>query len=402
MSYFNFIKLISTIILFDISLCMVVFPFNTTKEKRNGKINENSEKYNSTHFLNDYFTRFNYIPMKIGSPPQNVNVFLTFQECGFKIGSSYNCEKYPTNYLSYYNRNLSKHFEFTDYYPISEFDSAAETIYAYDNLQLKNIKEFSHIGFYSGNNKNENFCGIIGLGQNLHSECYRINDIIKSFKYNNITSNYKWMIKYNTLDEGLFIIGANMNEIIQNYIDKNMYTFLIFLNGMNFVWGLPLKNIICGDNITINTKEYRIELDIDFSLIKGDNTYYEYIEKNFFQKYYLKGICSKHLWNYNKYKSYYIIECEKRKFRSDDIDKFPTLSFNIESELFLKFEGKDLFTETKYKYFFNVVFMNDQGILLDINKWIFGKIFLKKFPIIMDSDYRTISIYNNYTREVQK
>ena len=101
MSYFNFIKLISTIILFDISLCMVVFPFNTTKEKRNGKINENSEKYNSTHFLNDYFTRFNYIPMKIGSPPQNVNVFLTFQECGFKIGSSYNCEKYPTNYSNH-------------------------------------------------------------------------------------------------------------------------------------------------------------------------------------------------------------------------------------------------------------------------------------------------------------
>ena len=58
---FLFFEFISIIILLDISLCIVVFPFKTIIENRNGEINENSEQYNSTHFLNDYFTRLNYI-----------------------------------------------------------------------------------------------------------------------------------------------------------------------------------------------------------------------------------------------------------------------------------------------------------------------------------------------------
>ena len=93
MSNFNFL-LISTIILLDYSLCMIVFPFRTIKEKSNGEINENSEEYNSNHFLNDYFTRANYIPMKIGVPQQEVNFLLSIQDCGFKIGNFTNCEKY--------------------------------------------------------------------------------------------------------------------------------------------------------------------------------------------------------------------------------------------------------------------------------------------------------------------
>ena len=84
-------------------------------------------------------------------------------------------------------------------------------------------------------------------------------------------------MKYNTLDEGLFIIGANISEIIPHYKDENMFSFYATMSGINLIWGLPLREIICGDNIIINTNEYRIKLDIDFSLIKGDKAYYEYI-----------------------------------------------------------------------------------------------------------------------------
>ena len=288
-------------------------------------------------------------------------------------------------------------------YLLPEFRHVEETIYAYDNLQLKNIEKFSLIDLYIGNRpKNESFCGIIGLGQKYYSECKDINDIFNSFKSKNITSSNKWMIKYNTLDEGLFIIGANMDEIIPNCnYDNNIIINSLLFTGDYYIWGLPLKKIICGNNITINAKPNRIKLDIDFSLIKGDSTYYEYIEKNFFQKYYLKGICTKSIWNYeDEIQNYYynIIECKKGKFGSNDIDKFPNLSFNINSEAILNFEGKDLFTETKYKYFFNVILNQD---FLDNTHWVFGQIFFKKFPIIIDSDYRSITIYNNYTREVQ-
>ena len=402
MSNFKFFKLISIIILFDISLCMIVFPFRTIKEDRNGEINENSEEYNSNHFLNDYFTRPNYIPMKIGMPQQDVNFLLSLQDCGFKIGNFTNCEKYMANYLSTYKKEYSASIKFIDFY--NEEYSVEETIYAYDDLQLKNIKAFSNIGLYLGKS-DEKICGIIGLKLGFSDDCLKFKNILKSFKSNKITNNYKWMMKYNSLDEGLFIIGANMDEIIPNYNIENLFNSYSIMSGMNLIWGLYLRQIICGDNTTINTNEKTIKLDIDFSLIKGDRTYYEYIETYFFQKYYFKGICYKYIWNYDELNIYNIIECKKGKFGSDDIDKFPNLSFNIDSGPILNFEGKDLFTETKYKYFFNIVFINDRSMvsILERNGWIFGKIFFKKFPVIMDSDAKTISIYNNYnyTKEVQ-
>ena len=402
MSNFKFFKLISTIILFDISLCMIVFPFKTIKEDRNGEINENSEEYNSNHFLNDYFTRPNYIPMKIGKPQQNVNFLLSLQDCGFKIGNFTNCEKYMANYLSNYKKENSASIKFIDFY--NEEYSVEETIYAYDELQLKNIKAFSNIGLYLGKS-DEKICGIIGLKLGFSDDCIKFKNILKIFKSYKITNNYKWMMKYNSLDEGLFIIGANMDEIIPNYNIENLFNSYAIMSGMNLMWGLSLRQLICGDNIAINTNEKTIKLDIDFSLIKGDRAYYEYIETYFFQKYYFKEICYKYVWNYDELNIYNIIECKKGKFGSDDIDKFPNLSFNIDSGPILNFEGKDLFTETKYKYFFNIVFINDGSMvpILERNSWIFGKIFFKKFPVIMDSDTKTISIYNNYnyTKEVQ-
>ena len=69
--------------------------------------------------------------MKIGYTIQNVNIFLTFQDCNFKIGNSNKCKKYMTDYLSYYNSDLSFYCRFSDYYGlIPEFRHVEETIYA--------------------------------------------------------------------------------------------------------------------------------------------------------------------------------------------------------------------------------------------------------------------------------
>ena len=72
------------------------------------------------------------------------------------------------------------------------------------------------------------------------------------------------------------------------------------------------------------------------------------------------------------------------------------MSFLIyDSETILDLEGKDLFSETKYKYFFNVVFNYEYS-----EQWILGKIFFKKFVTIIDSDKNQISIYNSYNKEM--
>ena len=82
--------------------------------------------------------------------------------------------------ITYYNSDLSFYFHLVDYYElIPEFRHVEETIYVYNDLQLKKIKQFSFIDFYYGNRpKNESFCGIICLGQKYYSESKIINDII--------------------------------------------------------------------------------------------------------------------------------------------------------------------------------------------------------------------------------
>ena len=395
------LKLIQFIIILDISICIVVFPFKTILKDKNEGINEDSKDYNSTHFMNDYFTRLNYIPMKIGNPPQEVNILLTYQDCGFKIGKAKKCI-YLDNYLSYYNRNSSLDFKYTNYSSISMYEfrnqgsSAEDTICAYTDLELKNLKNFSNIGFYLGTDTNESICGVIGFKMDgFDNNCGKINNIIKSFNSQDVINNYQWVIKYNTIDEGLFILGGEVNEIIKNYDDNNLINVNTIFIGMKYCWGLSLQKIIINNNQTINTNLKTAEIDNDFSLIKGGYIYYEYIEKNFFKEYYSKDICVKNIWSYDKFYRYYIIECDKEKFGNDDIKKFPNLSFIItNSESILNLEGKDLFTETKYKFFFNVVFPEFWS-----EQWIFGKIFLKKFPTIIDFDKETIKIYNNYSEK---
>ncbi len=62
------------------------------------------------------------------------------------------------------------------------------------------------------------------------------------------------------------------------------------------------------------------------------------------------------------------------------------------------FEGKDLFMETKYKYFFAVIFPMSWR-----ESWTVGKIFLRKYPTAFDLDKKLISIYNeknkNYNQD---
>ena len=55
-----------------------------------------------------------------------------------------------------------------------------------------------------------------------------------------------------------------------------------------------------------------------------------------------------------------------------------------------KISGKDLFVETKYKYFFNIIFSYSWQ-----ENWILGKPFLKKYPTMIDLDNKIIKIYNN-------
>lgn len=318
------------IIYLKISLCLVIFPFKLVEQNNNDDINQDKKEYNYSHFMNEYFIQLNYIIIEIGNPPQELKILLIYQDCGFKIGKSKKCIN-NKNYLSYYNRNISFDFNYTNYYnmPMKEFDgkgnSAEDSIYAYIDINLKNYTKLNKICFYLGSDTNESLCGIIGFKMDNYdeSQCSKINDLIRSFKSNKIISNYQWNLKYISKNEGLLIFGWNEKDLISNFNEEKLFIANSIINSSNYNWGFEIEKIICGeDNYTINIEGKRAEINNDFGLIQGSSSYYNYIEKNFFKEYFNNKICAKNMWYQNIYFQYFIIECDKKNLEWKRLKNF--------------------------------------------------------------------------------
>ena len=87
---------------------------------------------------------------------------------------------------------------------------------------------------------------------------------------------------------------------------------------------------------------------------------------------------------------YYGIECDKEKYGIEDMKKFPILSLFLECfQKEFTFNYKDLFTQTKYKYFFNIIFD-----IYITDRWILGKPFLRKYSLLINYNLQTIGYYN--------
>ena len=390
--------LLLNLILLKYYSSIIVFPFKKVIDSKFNNINSSNSEYNSTHFLFDNYNELIYTTIKIGDPPQEVNAIITYNDCNFKIGKARKCIS-NSKYLSHYNSNLSKGFNYTDYYslPLSEFGnqghSAEDTIFAYTDLNLKKLSKFEKIGFYLGSNTNDELCCVIGFRMpNYATFCSESNNIIKSFKSNDIINNYEWILNYTSENEGLLILGGNMSELVKNFDEIKLYKTYSFPGGSNFPWMIKISKLECGENnYSINYNEVNGEINNDYSLIIGGDRYYIYIKDNFFYEYQKQNICSFNIINYYDNYKYYVIECNKEQFGINEIKKFPILSFkmrNYDSKFI--FEGKDLFVETKYKYFFNIIFSHSWQ-----ENWILGKPFLKKYPTMIDLDNKIIKIYNN-------
>lgn len=390
-------------------LSMIFFPFGPAFENKNGAIDINNSKYNFSHYLNDYFIRKLYISLKIGSPPQEVKSLLTSEDCGFKIGKSLHCINSNDKYLSVYNRNNSKDFSYTYKFNMSftEFDdekgsTAQDSIYAYTDINLKQEKSFKDIGFFLGSDTKDKLCGIIGFKMdNYLFHCNKISNIIRSFHSTKVITNYKWTLKYNNIDEGVFILGTEMKDLINNFNkDKLLIMKSLMISGA-YPWGFLVNEIKVGKNKdVISNEEKKFEIENDISLIIGSTSYYKYITKNFFETFLKKNSCSINSWENFKYSEYSIIECDKSKFDKNNLINFPELILEVKQDdkiFTLVLDYKDLFTETKYKFFFNVIFHSYENEI-----WTLGKIFLKKYLVSFDLDNKIIEIYSGNSDDKPK
>ena len=389
------VKFIVFIFLISYIFTMIVFPFKTVLNN----INSDNIDYNSTNYANDYFSQPAYITLKIGNPSQEVKFLLTYDDCGFKIGKTNKCIN-NDDYLSHYNRNSSEDFKYTNLFNRTSWEykngrSAEDTIYAYTDLEMKNLQKFENIGFYLGTDTDDALCGIIGLKPRMYRPyCDNINNIFTSFKSIKIINDNDWMIKYTSENEGLLILNPDLNKIVKNY-DINKLFIMNNDKEKNFDrWKIMIDKVYSQNfNGSINNKPLTANINNDFGLFEGSEEYYYNITKTYFKDYILQKICYLDKIKVDLF-SYYAIECDKTKFGIEDMKKFPILTLVIVPfQTEFNFDYNDLFTETKYKYFFNVIFNE-----LITDRWVLGKPFLKKYPLIINYFSETIGYYNDQNK----
>ena len=389
------LNFIFTIIIIKFCFTMIIFPFKTT-EYTIGEIKPNNIEYNTSHFVNDYLSQPAYTTIKIGNVPQEIKVILSYKDCGFKIGKSINCLN-SDKYLSHYNRNLSSDFKYTDDYnkSINEFEnngqSAKDSIYAYTDLEMKNLQKFNDIGFYLGTDTNDLLCGIIGFkNYKYRNICKNINNIFQSFKLKEIINSNDWLVKYTSKNEGLLIFGPEMDKIYPNY-DKNKFFITNYpVESEDHSWKIVIDKIYSEDkNETLN-ENVKAEINNDFGLLEGDWKYYYHIVLNYFKDYLKKKICTLDDIVID-YFNYFALGCDKEKFGIEDMKRFPNLKLVLDVfQAEFTFTYEDLFTETEHKYFFNVIF---NKYITD--RFILGKIFLRKYPMLINFISQSVGYYND-------
>ena len=378
----------------SLNFSSIIFPFKTISIK--GNISSNDVNYNISHFVNEHYSLPSYITIKIGSSLQEIKFLVTNDDCGFKIGKARKCV-YNSNYLSYYNRNLSSNFKYTGNYTKknSEFTNGHSCS---DNMEFiidfsnqNNKYNFKDVGFYLGTDTKEEICGVIGLELNHYKlYCGSMNNIFESFQYADIISKQNWIIIYTSKYEGYFIISPNLNEIIKNYDENRLFEINTEKKFNGKSWTIMIDKVQSeGYNETINKKTVKAEINNDMDLIEGDWDYYYFITLTYFKEYIKKSICKLEEIKVSPY-YYFAIECDRDKFNIDDMKQFPLLTLTLvcfNSEF--NFDYKDLFTETKHKIFFNIIFNKFIS-----ERWVFGKPVLRKYPMLINYEAQTIGYYN--------
>ena len=379
----NKILILNLILLIKLSSSMIIFPFTIINEEKNININPDDITYNYKNFINDHFTQLIYINMSIDNPLKEIKTIITYQESGFKMRNKSECIN--NNKIEETNINVFNNINLKSKINIDKI-----------NFNMIISKFSSEINF---DNYKSIICGVIGFRIDIYQDSYEVkNDITKNFYLKGYTNENEWLLKYTSNENGFLIFGSdNLKEIIPNYNSENLYKIKALINKGNYNWAFDIQKVVCinktkdkyNNEYIINKETVKAEINNDFSLIHGNYKYYLFIKSNFFNKYIEKKICNKNIIDKNENRRYIIFDCDKSAFGEKDLMDFPTLIFyDFNENVKFEFNYKDLFTETKYKFFFNIIFS-----VYNVDNWILGKIFLKKYLIIINPENKLIKVY---------
>ena len=189
----------------------------------------------------------------------------------------------------------------------------------------------------------------------------------------------------------MIILGKYPHQILPDiYKEEDFISFYSnqpnIMRITNFFLSFDEINSINNNKIKTVHKNNRAILSLNSGLITGTSEYLDFIENNFFGKYYKLNICHKYKTKTEFISDFIIISCDnidKLKF-----EEFPNLNFVMNSEnLIFEFTYKDLFLKVENKYYFLVVFETNNII------WNIGKPLLLKYTFVYNGEAKTIGFY---------
>ena len=393
--------------------CFFVLPFNTIFIK--------DKTLNGT----DYFTYLTQtelsVNFSIGSKKEELKLVLKMDKYGFLI------------YENAYNYKNSKTYEIYE----QDFEENLKTSWVPSIVECPS-KDILYIKNYSSTENNYNIIktnktlflrekqkentsnyfnemfynyGIIGLKLN-NNPSFNAPEFVTSLKASNDIDNKIFYLAFENVykngfatnnNKGMFYVGKDLTEKTEKIKYKECSNFAGALD-----WSLTFDNIYLKNNankiIEFKKGGLRTKIIGTYPYIKGNDEYYNYINKNFFDDLIKKNIC------------------KKIKFMKNDIyleHDFYSYACNSESEYFMDklnnnfpnliLEQKDLnesFILTKNDLFaFNTNNDLDKNLYFLIISgeqyldWILGIPFLKKYVLSYNYDSRKIGYYEFFGKD---
>ena len=427
MIYFKKILLFIIILLYKCK-SYAVFPFKSfNKCLENENINLNSNiKYISEVFIKNCLTNNIYTEMDIGEPKQTVNILFSMKGSSFYLFEEF-C---PKEISTFYDINKSITFKnsticikyFNNIYSICDIK---EKITFYNNINLlsnitlneANIAFGKGLPDYIKNNDTNNICGYIGFSLMNRDISNLLNRFFLLLKFFKIIDEYTWTFHFfdknnkndlfykinnkNNIHEGFFITGILPHEYANDIFNRTNYKSTLNENrGYSYRWDLKFFEIYFYDynnnKININNN-FQGELDIETNYIISTKEYFNLIKDKFFNDYLNTKICINETVEvgknfYSITNNYYeVISCDINYFNINEMKKFPSLYFfHLKYNYTFILNYKELFQNIYNRTFFLITTSKNTE-----NFWTFGKLFMKKYQFIFDSDKKTINFYTN-------
>ena len=424
----NKILLIYFLCLFSYTQCKVIIPIKYISQ-------ENPNGQTPKEIMNYYLKQTINLNMEIGSPKQEVQIPLGFQESDIYIVDQEHLREPSIKNKIFDNKKSSSYnllstdieYAYNDEY--SMYQDASDVFHFYKDLDKKenvDAKMKFRLAFLTGTDEPGRF------GLQIYSKDEDDSKVpcpLRILRENNINDNYLWSIHFNkngndAEDEGYLLLGEFPHDLKNSigiydtyeFNKENYKTLFDISNSKTMNNEIQMSNIFFynvkgkkdstkqkkfndlqdedlfkGIIIPQVTLSYVTKFDFNLGGIIIPEFFSAYLKQNVFDSFVKEGKCfSDSIFSGFSLNFYY---CKKEKSVINKIkDKIPTIIFSQEHLIYNFTLNVDELIYEKNDYVFFLLFTSGG----QKNKWTLGKPFLKKYPLVFNPDAKDIGFYSSF------